>query len=255
MNEELALAIDELRQMPAGRTWFIPVLLSQCEVPDSPIGGGETLRDLHWISLEPDWESAIAQLLDALDARPEEGREGAAWRLGDPLLDAAWNAYLSGTGERRLYRLEEAAGLGHPKVKEELLRIPVNQHCLVIAKLAPFPEYVPVAIRELMTTYDQSNYSAMDFLAEAARRIPDKIEERHLVPAVAIASDLSNGQDDEMKTCFGSLVWFVGTIGSANEGIRDVCRRILLRIGELELDKSYREELDEAVARIDEKSA
>jgi hypothetical protein len=255
MNEELALAIDELRQMPAERTWFIPLLLSQCEVPNSPIGGGETLRDLHWISFEPDWESAIAQLLDALDAKPGEDREGEACRLGDPLLDAAWDAYLSGTDERRLYRLEEAAALGHPKVKEELLRIPVNQHSLAIAKLAPFPEYVSIAIRELTTTYDQSNFDAMDFLGEASRRIPYDIEERHLVPAVAIASELADGQDNETKTCFGSLVWFVGTVGSENERIRDACRRILHRIGELDLDKWHRDELDEAVARIDRKSA
>jgi hypothetical protein len=66
MNEELTLAIDELRQMPAERTWFIPVLLSRCEVPDTPIGGGETLRDLQWISFKSGWKSAIEELLDAI---------------------------------------------------------------------------------------------------------------------------------------------------------------------------------------------
>src|SRR5205085_7640106 len=30
MNEELTLAIDELRQYTADRTWFIPVMLSPC---------------------------------------------------------------------------------------------------------------------------------------------------------------------------------------------------------------------------------
>jgi hypothetical protein len=30
MNEELTLAIDELRTMPTDRTWFIPVLQQDC---------------------------------------------------------------------------------------------------------------------------------------------------------------------------------------------------------------------------------
>jgi TIR domain len=40
MNEELTLAIDELRMRPAERRWFVPVLLSDCPVPERPIGAG-----------------------------------------------------------------------------------------------------------------------------------------------------------------------------------------------------------------------
>jgi hypothetical protein len=43
MNEELTLDIDELRQRPANKTWFIPVLLSDGDIPDRNIGAGETL--------------------------------------------------------------------------------------------------------------------------------------------------------------------------------------------------------------------
>ena len=48
MNTEIGLAIEILQEMPADRIWFIPVLLSECEIPDRSIGGGQTLRDLHW---------------------------------------------------------------------------------------------------------------------------------------------------------------------------------------------------------------
>ena len=48
MHTEIGLAIEMLQQMPTNRIWFIPVLLSECEVPDRSIGGGQTLRDLHW---------------------------------------------------------------------------------------------------------------------------------------------------------------------------------------------------------------
>src|SRR4051812_24116869 len=51
MNEELVLAIEELRQRPTTRAWFVPVLLSKCEVPDRSIGAGESLRDLQWVDL------------------------------------------------------------------------------------------------------------------------------------------------------------------------------------------------------------
>jgi hypothetical protein len=45
MNEELSLAIEELRQYTTDREWFIPVLLSECDVPDRSIGAGQTLHD------------------------------------------------------------------------------------------------------------------------------------------------------------------------------------------------------------------
>ncbi len=66
MNEELTQAIEELRQRPTERIWFIPVLLSETIVPDRSIGGGETLRDLNWVSLYEDWERGVQQILDAV---------------------------------------------------------------------------------------------------------------------------------------------------------------------------------------------
>jgi hypothetical protein len=66
MREELLTAIEELRLRPTDRAWFIPVLLSQSEIPQIPISSGETLRDLHWVSVGDDWDSGISALLRAL---------------------------------------------------------------------------------------------------------------------------------------------------------------------------------------------
>jgi len=63
MNEELTVAIDELRQRPTDRTWFVPILLSQGSVPERSIGAGETLRDLQWIDLDNDWDSGVASIV------------------------------------------------------------------------------------------------------------------------------------------------------------------------------------------------
>jgi hypothetical protein len=66
MNEELVLAIEQLRQRPVDRSWFIPIRLDDCEVPDRTIGGGERLNDLQWVDLFPDWDEAVKGLLCAL---------------------------------------------------------------------------------------------------------------------------------------------------------------------------------------------
>lgn len=63
MNEELVLAIEELRQRSRKAAWFIPVLLDECSVPDRSIGAGETLRDLQWIPISKSWRDGIQKIL------------------------------------------------------------------------------------------------------------------------------------------------------------------------------------------------
>lgn len=66
MNEELIIAIDRLRLMHRSRHWFIPVMLEKCDLPDYPIGPGETLEDLHYLEFFDDWDTAMAGLLSGL---------------------------------------------------------------------------------------------------------------------------------------------------------------------------------------------
>lgn len=66
MNEELTIAIEELRQRPADRAWFIPIKLSACRIPDRDIGAGKTLRDIQWLDLWRDWDSGMERLLEIL---------------------------------------------------------------------------------------------------------------------------------------------------------------------------------------------
>lgn len=66
MNEEITLAIEELRRRPTDRAWFIPVKLSECEIPDRVIGGGETLRSIQWVELYKDWGRGIKNLLSVI---------------------------------------------------------------------------------------------------------------------------------------------------------------------------------------------
>ena len=75
MNEELIIAVEELRQRPEDTNWFIPVLLDECEVPDRQIGGGETLRSIQYVSMSPDPDYGFQRLLMAICPQATAGTE------------------------------------------------------------------------------------------------------------------------------------------------------------------------------------
>lgn len=66
MNEELAIAIEELRLRPTDRAWFIPVRLNTCSIPRRTIGGGETLADIQWVDLSENWSQGVDSLASIL---------------------------------------------------------------------------------------------------------------------------------------------------------------------------------------------
>ena len=66
MGKELSIAVEELNLRPKDKAWFIPVLLSNCQVPDINIGGGETLQDIQSVSLFEDWELGIEKISRAI---------------------------------------------------------------------------------------------------------------------------------------------------------------------------------------------
>lgn len=63
MNAELTLAIEEIRLRPADKTWFIPVKLNECEIPDRNIGGGESLHSFTHTVLYEDWDKNVKRIL------------------------------------------------------------------------------------------------------------------------------------------------------------------------------------------------
>jgi hypothetical protein len=67
MNEELTLAVEELRVRSRDRVWFLPVVLPGGEVPDRPIGAGETLRDFNYTILYPKtWSTELPKLVQVI---------------------------------------------------------------------------------------------------------------------------------------------------------------------------------------------
>lgn len=53
-NEELVLAVDEIRRRRPDEPWLIPVRLDDCQIPDRDLGGGRLLSSLQRVDLYGD---------------------------------------------------------------------------------------------------------------------------------------------------------------------------------------------------------
>ena len=63
-NEELILAVEQMRLRPPGTQWLIPVRFADCEIPHFDLGAGRTLHSLHHVDLFGDgWEHGSIQLV------------------------------------------------------------------------------------------------------------------------------------------------------------------------------------------------
>ncbi len=69
MNEELTQAIDQIRLRMSDKIWFIPVRLTECEIPDREIGGGQTISSLQWVDLYKNWTAGIDKILEVVAPR------------------------------------------------------------------------------------------------------------------------------------------------------------------------------------------
>lgn len=68
-NEELALAVDQMRLRRPGRPWLIPIRFADVEIPRYSLGAGRLLSDLQSLDLIGDqWERNGRRLLAAVIA-------------------------------------------------------------------------------------------------------------------------------------------------------------------------------------------
>lgn len=66
-NEELILAVEQLRLRRPDAPWLVPVRFDECEIPDIDIGGGRTLRTIQGVDLfGPDTDLKIARLVTTI---------------------------------------------------------------------------------------------------------------------------------------------------------------------------------------------
>ena len=90
MNEELTIAIEEMRKRTTDRPWFIPVRLSDCKIPNRTVGAGETLRSLQWVDLFKDFEEGVKRILfvvtgDTYRSYIKSSKDGTCVQLDETL--------------------------------------------------------------------------------------------------------------------------------------------------------------------------
>lgn len=255
MNTELSLAIEELASYSTDKPWFIPVLLSKCKIPDFPITGNRTLRDLHYVELYKDWDGGVDQIIEAIISsdhkcsmkNSDTTMKGVGTWVGtrrpieyvpQVLWDTLWSKYMQAkTESNKRELLKKLLENGDPRACEELRRLPRSPELLWAAKMYPIPEYVEVAI-ESLGGENNNALTALEFLRQAEKLIPLEIEPEHLASVVGIADYLATSQDCEMISFLGSLIYFLKAIGEQNPSLQTTCGYIVLRILNLDLHPS-----------------
>lgn len=131
MNEELTFAIEQLRLRPMSRIWFIPVKITECEIPDREIGAGETLNSFHYVELFRNWNDGIKKIVRAIlpDYRFNDSKADYPNLLKQfpaiPVniaLDIIFEIIVNPRSNREIIAVKGAGGIGKTYFAHELMK-------------------------------------------------------------------------------------------------------------------------------------
>ena len=117
-NEELILAVEQLRRRQPGVPWLVPVRFDDCGIPDRDIGGGRRLSSLQQVDLfGDDFDAGAARLVAAIRrilrpaglgqdrAGPKDGEDGGRVHDQAASPEQADEILLTGApGQKRIRR-------------------------------------------------------------------------------------------------------------------------------------------------------
>lgn len=84
-NDELLLAIEELRKRPYEQQWLIPLRINNCSIPDIPIDPTRTLLDLHYVDFaRVSHTDAFRELLRAMGVDKPNLDKASSGQVGWP---------------------------------------------------------------------------------------------------------------------------------------------------------------------------
>lgn len=118
-NEELVLAVEQMRLRPPGTPWLVPIRFDDCALPEFDLGAGRTLDSLQRVDLfQESWDRGVARLV------------AAVLRIfGTPGADPLTNSRLLDRGDRvkrllldpnRQIELEDLAAQTAMEVREQI---------------------------------------------------------------------------------------------------------------------------------------
>lgn len=80
-NEELVLAVEQLRLRRSGDPWLIPVRFDDCDIPDRDLGGGRTLASIQRVDLFGDRaDKGAERLVAAIQRILDHGSRAGRWQ-------------------------------------------------------------------------------------------------------------------------------------------------------------------------------
>lgn len=75
MNEELLEAVEIYRMKSYDSGWFIPIKMSECEIPSMDLGAGKSLQDIQYLNFYEDWNVEIDRLIDIIKKEDTTSRD------------------------------------------------------------------------------------------------------------------------------------------------------------------------------------
>ena len=222
MNEELTIAIEELRQRAVDKAWFIPVLLDDSPVPERSIGAGETLRSLQCVELYSDWHAGVDRILSVI-----ESDSAKIYKLINALHD--------GSARGRIRAADSLGSMG-PLAKKAVLPLAyllTDENATVAAAASQALGKIGVADGDIVSRlldvmrrgeYYSSRHAANALAALGAPAMPALLEAtsypgygvgHHAAEAMALVSDPKAVPHliDAMRRGFESAVHALGRIG------------------------------------------
>ncbi len=189
-NQEVRLAVEQMRLRVPGEPWLIPVRLDDCEIPAFDIGGGRTLNAIQRADLfGPRSGENTARLIGAVERilgrRPGVGRQAAVRPSSrDPRGDEDVLVVAAGFAYKKQYLALSAYACQPRRSFREVTRIAF---------------YADGAIKEHVAQIRYREYAVMFTEQEAAMRRGGTAADRHV--AEVITASLRNGS------------WLAGTTG------------------------------------------
>lgn len=68
MREEVRIVFDRLQKEPQDLTWFIPIKIIRCDIPNKKIGKDKSLINLQWIDLSRGWNEGITEIVERIQS-------------------------------------------------------------------------------------------------------------------------------------------------------------------------------------------
>jgi hypothetical protein len=124
VEDELAMAIEHLRTLPADQPWLVPVKLTACDLPARLFGDGEVLEGIDPVDLSADWEGGIARIVSVLVGPPSESTGSGSVEMKNKLRDTRVGGKLDFTAAK----VSGAGKLGASVTQENDLEKVVTDH-------------------------------------------------------------------------------------------------------------------------------